>query len=66
VLISVGSEAVFTPHKQMSFHVTNYLFAETTENSVCSTLSVYWRFLETDFAKNKKISIFPFSLSWNK
>lgn len=35
----------------MSFHVTNYLFAETTENSVCSTVLVYRRLPETDLAK---------------
>lgn len=40
----------------MSFHVTNYLFAETTENSVCSTVLAYGRLPETDFAK---MSTFP-------
>ena len=51
MLISAGFEAVFTPNKQMSFHVTNYLFAETTENSVRSTVLVYWRLSEADFTK---------------
>lgn len=51
MLISPGSEAVFTPNKQMSFHGTNYLFAETTENSVSATVLVYWRLQETDLAK---------------
>lgn len=60
VLISTGFEAVFTPNEQMSFQVTNYLFAETTENSVCSTVLVYWRLPETNFAK---MYVFPLCLS---
>lgn len=60
VLISTGFKAVFTPNEQMSFQVTNYLFAETTENSVCSTVLVYWRLPETNFAK---MYVFPLCLS---